>query len=220
MPAFESHLLTGTCRSTSRAWSVCCVPVPGQRLRQLGCRLPGTGARPERVRYALPRHKSGNWVGPGRTRKSTRLGDSGVAELTPSEFLDRLASLIPTPRRHRHRYHGVFAPNHPLRQAVTALAIGNIGKQRDAKTGEHAGVSATAGSGCCGLTGTIDTKPCHNDTSRIARAKLMARLGEEFPLACPNCGGEIRPLADGRREPASFEPEVRKRKKARMASTA
>jgi hypothetical protein len=32
----------------------------------------------------------------------------------------------------------VFAPNHPLRQAVTALAIGNIGKQRDAKTGEHA----------------------------------------------------------------------------------
>jgi len=31
--------------------------------------------------------------------------------------------------------------------------------------------------------------------------------------ACPNCGGDIRPLADGRQEPASFEPEVRKRKK-------
>jgi hypothetical protein len=112
--------------------------------------------------------------------------------LTPFEFLDRLAALIPPPRRHRHRYHGVFAPNHPLRQAVTAVAIGNIGKQRNAKTGEHAGVLATAGSGRCGSAGTIDAKPCHHDTSRIAWAKLLARVGEAFPLACPNCGGDIR----------------------------
>ena len=154
--------------------------------------VPGTGHSPERVRYILPRHKRGNWVGPGRTRKSSQPGASGVIELTPFEFLDRLAALIPPPRRHRHRYHGVFAPNHPLRQAVTALAIGNIGEQRDAKTGEHAGVSDAAGSGCCGSAGTIDTKPCHHDTSRIAWAKLLARLGEEFPLTCPNCGGDIR----------------------------
>ena len=32
---------------------------------------------------------------------------------------------------------------------------------------------------------------CHHDTSRIAWAKLLARVGEEFPLACPNCGGDI-----------------------------
>jgi len=31
----------------------------------------------------------------------------------------RLADLVPPPRKHRHRYHGVFAPNHKLRQAVT-----------------------------------------------------------------------------------------------------
>ena len=182
--------------------------------------VPGTGNSPERVRYTLPRHKRGNWVGLGRSRKPTRPGASGVIELTPFEFLDRLAALIPPPRRHRHRYHGVFAPNHPLRQAVTALAVGNIGKQRDAKAVEHDGVSDAAGSGCCGSAGTIDTKPCHHDTSRIAWAKLLARVGEEFPLTCPRCGGDIRPLADGRQEPASFEPEVRKRKKARMASTA
>jgi len=41
--------------------------------------------------------------------------------LTPLELLDRLAKLIPQPRRHRHRYHGVFAPNAPLRAQVTAL---------------------------------------------------------------------------------------------------
>jgi len=154
--------------------------------------VPATGNRPERVRYTLPRHKRGDWVGPGRARKSTRPGASGVVELTPFEFLDRLAALIPPPRKHRHRYHGVFAPNHPLRQAVTALAIGNIGTQREANTGECAGVSATVGSGCCGPAGGFDEMPCHHDTSRIAWAKLLARVGEEFPLACPSCGGDIR----------------------------
>ena len=35
--------------------------------------------------------------------------------LTPLELLDRLAALIPPPRIHRLRYHGVLAPNAPLR---------------------------------------------------------------------------------------------------------
>ena len=34
------------------------------------------------------------------------------------------------------------------------------------------------------------------------------------------CGGDIRLTVDGWQEPASFEPEVRKRAKARMASPA
>jgi len=60
-----------------------------------------------RIRYVLPRHWitiwAVNWVGPGRSRKSTQPGASGVIELAPFEFLDRLADLIPQPRRHRHR---------------------------------------------------------------------------------------------------------------------
>ena len=39
-----------------------------------------------------------------------------------------------------------------------------------------------------------DAPPSH-DTSRIAWAKLMARVGEEFPLECPGCGGDIRLIA-------------------------
>jgi len=99
--------------------------------------------------------------------------------------LDRLADLVPPPRKHRHRYHGVFAPNHRLRKGVTALAIGNIGKRREAVTGGH------ATGGCC----DAHHKPRSHDTSRIAWAKLMARVGEEFPLECPNCGGDIRLIA-------------------------
>jgi len=138
-----------------------------------------------RIRYVMPRHKAANWVGPGRKRKSTQPGANGVIELAPFEFLDRLADLIPQPRRHRHRYHGVFAPNHPLRSAVTALAVGNVGKRRDAATGGHAHAGHDD---CCGTHAT----PRSHDTSRIAWAKLMARAGEEFPLQCPACGGDIR----------------------------
>ena len=145
-----------------------------------------------RVRYVLPRHKAANWVGPGRGRRSTRPGANGLVELTPFEFLDRLADLVPPPRKHRHRYHGVFAPNHKLRPAVTALAIGNIGKRREAVTGgQAAGGRATAG--CCDVN--PNHKPRSHDTSRIAWAKLIARVGEEFPVECPNCGGDIRLIA-------------------------
>ena len=152
-----------------------------------------TSGRISRIRYALPRHKAATWVGPGRGRKSTRPGANGVVELTPFEFLDRLADLVPPPRKHRHRYHGVFAPNHSLRPAVTSLAIGNVGKRQEAEAGGH----ARDGHGTRGRCGSSHKhqKPRSHDTSRIAWAKLMARVGEDFPLACPNCGGDIRLIA-------------------------
>ena len=151
--------------------------------------------RPDRarIRYVLPRHKAATWVGPGRGRKSTRPGANGLVELSPFEFLDRLADLIPPPRKHRHRYHGVFAPNHRLRKAITALAIGNVSKQREATTGGD-GNDGHATGGCCDANHAT-LKPRSHDTSRIAWAKLMARVGEEFPLECPACGGDIRLIA-------------------------
>jgi hypothetical protein len=143
-----------------------------------------------RIRYVLPRHKAANWVGPSRSRKSTRPGANGVVDLSPFEFLDRLTDLVPPPREHRRRYHGVFAPNHKLRRAVTSLAIGNVGKRQEAVTGGHGG-DDHATEGCC----DAHQKLRSHDTSRIAWAKLMARVGEEFPLECPACGGDIRLIA-------------------------
>jgi len=156
----------------------------------------GADGQIARIRYVLPRHWvtiwAANWVGPGRSRKSTRPGANGVVDLSPFEFLDRLADLVPPPRKHRHRNHGVFAPNHKLRRAVTALAIGNVGNRQEAVTGGHGG-DGHATEGCCDAN--PNHKPRSHDTSRIAWAKLMARVGEEFPRACPTCGGDIRLIA-------------------------
>jgi hypothetical protein len=43
----------------------------------------------------------------GRGRKSTRPGAQGVVELSPFGFVERLADLVPPPRKHRH--HGCRA---------------------------------------------------------------------------------------------------------------
>jgi hypothetical protein len=43
----------------------------------------GADGQIARIRYVLPRHKAANWVGPSRSRKSTRPGANGVVELSP-----------------------------------------------------------------------------------------------------------------------------------------
>ncbi len=59
---------------------------------------------------------------PGRTGPLAKVhaaGANGVVELTPVKFLDRLADLVPPPRKHRHRYpagfrRGLFASRKTL----------------------------------------------------------------------------------------------------------
>jgi hypothetical protein len=72
------------------------------------------------------------------------------------------------------------------------MTKGNIGKRREAVTGGRAAGGRATG-GCCDAN--PNQKPRSHDTSPIAWAKLMARAGEEFPLECPNCGGDIRLIA-------------------------
>jgi hypothetical protein len=72
------------------------------------------------------------------------------------------------------------------RHCVTIWAANWVGRGRGRK-------STRPGGGCCDAN--PNQKPRSHDNSRIAWAKLMARVGEEFPLECPNCGGDIRHIA-------------------------
>lgn len=85
------------------------------------------------------------------------------------EFLDRIAAFIPIPRQHRRHYHGVFAPNSPLRKNVMACAKGeslNI-------TSLHQTVEKTK-------RATLDW------------AQLIKRIYEIDPLICSKCGKRIK----------------------------
>jgi hypothetical protein len=97
------------------------------------------------------------------------------------EFLNKLAVLIPPPRRHRHRYHDVLAPNAPLRQAVTAYAGLPMGDQ----------------------VVSVNQPPVANEDLTADGSKmpfyavslwamLIARIYDVFPLVCPQCGGELK----------------------------
>ena len=85
--------------------------------------------------------------------------------MTPLELIERLAALIPPPRIHRHRYHGVLAPNSPLRAQVVALA-------RQLPRPQSTASPAPA-------------------PTRYLWAVLLARIFEILPLRCSLCGAEI-----------------------------
>ncbi len=114
-----------------------------------------------------------------RLLKPQRDGRTALS-LTPLEFIDHLAALIPPPRLHRHRHHGVLAPNAPLRLAVTAYGR-NVDLRHQPSPPEASPPAAAGPSG---------RSPAH-----YLWAMLLARLFESLPLVCPNCGADMRIVA-------------------------
>ena len=110
-------------------------------------------------------------------------GRTGV-RVSPLELLDRLARLIPPPRVHRHRYHGVFAPNAKWRREVTRYGRDEV-DELDPGSGPDLSTPAS-GSAC---THGGDRGP------RRRWAQLLAHVYEVHPLQCPSCHGEMRILA-------------------------
>ena len=84
--------------------------------------------------------------------------------------------MIPPPRKHRHRYYGVLAPNAPLRKAVTAQA-------------------GTAVAAIPTKVSAKEMEPGQNRGARYLWAALLARIYEVLPLICPHCGAEMRMIA-------------------------
>ena len=98
--------------------------------------------------------------------------------LSASEFLDRVAAFIPQPRKHRHRYFGVLAPNSPWRALVAANACRNPGA--GSKAPRPKTVRTDSGASRAG------------HPARYLWAQLLAHIYGVFPLKCSGCGGRIR----------------------------
>ena len=93
--------------------------------------------------------------------------------------LQRLAALVPRPRLHLIRYHGVLAPNARLRPLVVP---------QKPEVQERAAEVAVAG-GCD--VQTVQSRPC-----RVSWARLLKRVFDIDMQHCPNCGaGELKIIA-------------------------
>ena len=89
--------------------------------------------------------------------------------MSPLEFMQRLAALVPRPRLHLIRFHGVLAPNARLRAAIVPSPAENAS--------EHA------------------TEHAHGAPARLSWARLLKRVFDIDIERCPNCGGALKIIA-------------------------
>jgi|GEM_PF-2832240 len=105
-------------------------------------------------------------------------------------------------RSFRHRYHGVLAPNSPLRAAVTAY-----GRE------ETPSPEATAKS-----VSATDEEPTSGSPARYLWAMPLARRFASLPLVCPNCGANTcLPAGRCASSPSSPRPRPSSRSSWRSA---
>jgi hypothetical protein len=96
--------------------------------------------------------------------------------LEPLDLMARLAALVPPPRMHLTRFHGVFAPHSKLRAAVTPAHRGTGAPKQPVSSGD-------------------DEKP---QTPRHVAMNWARRLKRVFGIdieACARCGGKLAIIA-------------------------
>jgi len=99
--------------------------------------------------------------------------------MSPLEFMQRLAALVPRPRLHLIRFHRVLAPNAKLRPLVVPQA----------PQVQEQGNEAAAAAEC--EVETLQAMP-----HRISWARLLKRVFDVDMHTCPNCGaGELKIIA-------------------------
>jgi hypothetical protein len=90
-------------------------------------------------------------------------------KMPPLEFMQRLAALVPRPRLHLIRFHGVLAPNAGLRAAIVPGS--------PEKPGDEAAHDA------------------HEAPARMGWARLLKRVFDIDLERCPQCGGTLKIIA-------------------------
>ena len=111
----------------------------------------------------------------GLKRKAPRRDGTTHLVMSPLEFTQRLAALVPRPRLHLIRFHGVLAPNAKLRALVVP---------QEAEALAQAAPPGECEAGCA-----------HHHPVRLSWAKLLKRVFDLDLEHCPNCGGELKIIA-------------------------
>lgn len=145
VPAGDRRRLERLCRYIARP------PVSTERLSKLG---------DGRLLYRLKRR----W----------RDGTTHVV-FQPLELVEKLAAIVPPPRIHMIRYHGVLAPRAACRREI--LGAGNTKRKSRDESDDSA-------SDCA-----------HTPRRWTPWAKLMQRIFAIDVLECPRCGGKMKILA-------------------------
>ena len=91
--------------------------------------------------------------------------------MEPLEFMERLAALVPRPRLHLIRFHGVLAPNAKLRSKIVPAPAPPA---TESPSEDAHGQGAPA---------------------RISWARLLKRVFDVDVEHCPNCGGALKIIA-------------------------
>lgn len=95
--------------------------------------------------------------------------------MSPLEFMQRLAALVPRPRLQLIRFHGLLAPNAKLRAMVVPQ-------------GPEPAAPATPPAEC-------EANCAHHRPVRLSWAKLLKRVFDLDMEHCPNCGGDLKIIA-------------------------
>jgi hypothetical protein len=122
--------------------------------------------RPAIANERLERDGAGNVV--LELKSPWRDGTTHIV-MSPLEFMRRLAALVPRPRLHLIRFHGVLAPNARLR----AVVVPGPAQDTSVPSDEHA----------------------HGAQARMGWARLLKRVFDIDLEHCPRCGGEFRIIA-------------------------
>ena len=91
--------------------------------------------------------------------------------MEPLEFMQRLAALVPRPRLHLIRFHGVLAPNAKLRSEIIPTPA-----ERATET-------------------SSENAQAQGAPARISWARLLKRVFDIDMDHCPNCGGSLKIIA-------------------------
>ncbi len=148
-------------------------------------RLCGYGARPALSLDRLSELPDGRLA----IRLKRPLADGRQElQLEPVELLRRLATLVPPPRAHVTRFHGVFGPASKLRAEIVPAPI--------VSPHEHRGLAPTRAAPPEPYDAAPLAEPSktRRPDAKIPWAELLQRVFREDVLACP-CGGRRRVLA-------------------------